>query len=382
MNSPFFVLAPMDDVTDTVFRRIVADCAPADYTVTEFVNVDGLCSRGRDKVIRKLGVELDATPVIAQIWGKTPENFEQIAFEIANGLLGDPEYEQWLVKQRSVRQNTHGDGMQGDSEARSKTYKEYVDASTGAGTTAVRSKASSAPSSARRQARPLRNFVGVDLNFGCPEKNVVKNQCCSALQQPELRGKALAIIEATKRGAGDFPLSIKTRLGFSEIDYTWHEFLLEQKPAMLTVHVRTTRQMSKVPAQWDAIEPIVALRDKISPNTKIIMNGDIMSKKQGIELAEKHGVDGIMIGRGIFQDPYCFASISPWPEVSREDRIKLLIRHIELHDQIYPDGERPFSPLKKFAKVYISDFPGASELRDRIMHTNSAEEALKLLVKC
>jgi tRNA-dihydrouridine synthase len=175
-----FVLAPMDDVTDTVFRRIVADCAPADYTVTEFVNVDGLCSRGRSKVIRKLGVEVDTTPVIAQIWGKTPENFETIAREIADGTIP--------------------------------------------------------------------GFVGVDLNFGCPEKSVVKNECCSALQQPELREKALSIIKATQAGlAGRLPLSIKTRLGFDKIDYSWHEFLLEQKPAMLTVHVRTTKQMSKVP---------------------------------------------------------------------------------------------------------------------------------------
>lgn len=311
MTEPFFVLAPMDDVTDTVFRRIVADCAPADYTVTEFVNVDGLCSRGRSKVIRKLGVELDTTPVIAQIWGKTPENFETIAREIADGTIP--------------------------------------------------------------------GFVGVDLNFGCPEKNVVKNECCSGLQQPALRGKALAIIQATQRGAGDFPLSFKTRLGFSEIDYTWHEFLLEQKPSMLTVHVRTTKQMSKVPAQWEAIEPIVALRDKISPETKIVMNGDILSRKQGEELAEKHGVDGIMIGRGIFHDPYVFALDSPWPEVTREDKVALLKKHIELHDQIYPDGQRPFSPLKKFAKVYMSGFPGASELRDKIMHTETVAEAQKVL---
>ena len=163
-NKPFFVLAPMDDVTDTVFRRIVADCAPADYTVTEFVNVDGLCSRGRSKVIRKLGVELDTTPVIAQIWGKNPENFETIAREIADGTIP--------------------------------------------------------------------GFVGIDLNFGCPEKNVTKNECCSALQQPALRDKALAIIQATQKGANtennNFPVSFKTRLGFGEIDYTWHEFLLSK----------------------------------------------------------------------------------------------------------------------------------------------------------
>lgn len=312
-NKPFFVLAPMDDVTDTVFRRIVSDCAPADYSVTEFVNVDALCSRGRDKVIRKLGVELDSKPVIAQIWGKTPENFETIARELADGTIP--------------------------------------------------------------------GFVGVDLNFGCPEKNVVKNECCSGLQQPALRDKALKIIEATQKGAGDFPVSFKTRLGFDSIDYTWHEFLLNFKPSMLTIHARTTKQMSKVPAAWEAILPIIKLRDKISPETKIVLNGDITNKMHGEELAKKYGVDGIMIGRGIFQDPYSFASLSPWPEVPREQRIALFKRHVELHDEIYPDGQRPFSPLKKFAKVYISDFPGASELRDKIMHTNSVPEAMSLLKK-
>jgi tRNA-dihydrouridine synthase len=315
MPKPIFILAPMDDVTDTVFRRIVSDCAPADYTVTEFVNVDGLCSRGRSKVIRKLGVELDTTPVIAQIWGKNPENFETIAREIADGTIP--------------------------------------------------------------------GFVGVDLNFGCPEKNVIKNECCSGLQQTALRDKALAIIKATQKGANDgskgFPVSFKTRLGFSEIDYSWHEFLLEQKPSILTVHVRTTREMSKVPAHWEAIEPIVALRDKISPNTKIIMNGDIMDRQQGTELAKKHGVDGIMIGRGIFHDPFAFAEKPIWQDKTREERIELFKKHVELHHQTYPDGSRPFSPLKKFAKVYISDFSGASELRDKIMHTNTVDEALAVI---
>ncbi len=313
MKKPFFILAPMDDVTDTVFRRIVADCTAPDFTMTEFVNVDGLISIGRPKLMHRLSVSLDTAPVIAQIWGKTPENFRIIADEIASGVIP--------------------------------------------------------------------GFVGLDLNFGCPEKSVVKNECCSALQQPHLRDKALAIIKATQEGLqGRLPLSIKTRLGFDKIDYSWHELLLEQKPAMLTVHVRTTRQMSKVPAQWEAIELILALRDKISPETKVVMNGDIMDKTQGIELAEKHGVDGIMIGRGIFHDPYAFAEKSPWEQMSKEERIALLVHHIELHQQSYPNGERPFNPLKKFAKIYISNFDGASELRDKIMHTSDAGEALALLV--
>lgn len=314
MTQPFFILAPMDDVTDTVFRRIVADCAAPDLTMTEFVNVDGLCSEGRERLLPKLLVEQDSIPVIAQIWGKELENFEQIASELVDGTIP--------------------------------------------------------------------GFVGVDLNFGCPDKAVVKNECCSALAVPELRNKAISIIKATQKGLNErLPLSIKTRLGFDKIDYSWHELLLQQKPDMLTVHVRTTKQMSKVPAQWVAIEPIVALRDKVSPKTKIVLNGDIENKTHGNKLARKHGVDGIMIGRGVFQDPYTFSESFPaqWQAMGRDQRIELFVKHLQLFQETYSNGERKFNPLKKFAKIYVSDFSGASELRDKIMHTNNVDEALALL---
>jgi len=305
----------MDDVTDTVFRRVVSDSAAPDVNMTEFVNVDGLCSPGWPKLMPRLSTKQDNIPVIAQIWGKKPENFEQIAKEIASGEIP--------------------------------------------------------------------GFVGIDLNFGCPDKAVLKNECCSALAQPDLRDKALAIIKATQKGAGSasrrIPVSIKTRLGFDKIDYSWHEFLLQQKPSMLSVHVRTTRQMSKVPAQWDAIEPIVKLRDEISPETKIVLNGDIMNRAQGIELAKKHKVDGIMIGRGVFQDPYCFAVTSPWPEASKQDKINLLRKHFELFASTYSADERKYAPLKKFVKIYISNFDGAAELREQIMQTESVEQGLELL---
>jgi tRNA-dihydrouridine synthase len=320
MSKPFFILAPMDDVTDTVFRRIVHDCAPADYYVTEFVNVDGLCSPGRLKLMPKLGTINDKGKVFAQIWGKIPENFEQIAREISEGTIP--------------------------------------------------------------------GFSGIDLNFGCPEKSVVKNECCSALAQPKFRSKAVKIIKATQKGAGSasrrMPISIKTRLGFGEVDYSWHKLLLEQKPSMLTVHVRTTKEMSKVPARWDAIDEVVRLRDEISPETKIVLNGDIENRKQGEELAKNHKVDGIMIGRGIFHDPYCFASVSrarPWKQVDKTEKVSLLIKHVDLFIKTWPNGERNYNTLKKFVKVYITGFDGASELRDRIMHTNSPEEALELLKK-
>lgn len=319
MSKPIFILAPMDDVTDTVFRRVVADCAPPDYTMTEFVNVDGLCSPGRPQLISKLDTTLDNVPVIAQIWGSKPENFETIAREIASGEIP--------------------------------------------------------------------GFSGIDINFGCPAKSEIRANCCSALQQKELRPEAKAMIEATLKGASasdnSFPVSFKTRLGFDHIDYTWHEFLLSYKPSMLTVHVRTTKQMSKVPAQWEAITPILKLRDEISPDTKIIMNGDIMSRDHGLEIVEKYGVDGVMIGRGIFQNPYCFDENSDdkWAAFSEKERIAHFKRHVLLHIEQWPDNMKPFNPLKKFAKVYISDFPGASDMRAKIMDITEAKDALQVIAK-
>lgn len=313
MKKALFILAPMDDVTDTVFRRIVSECAAPDLTMTEFVNVDGLCSAGRERVLPKLSSVQDATPAIAQIWGKRPENFEQIAREIAKG--------------------------------------------------------------------DINGYTAIDINFGCPDKAVVKNECCSAMQQPELWDKALAIIRATIKGAGDTPVSLKTRLGFREIDYRWHELLLKEQPSMLTVHARTTKQMSKVPAQWEAITPIIELRKKLSPETKIVLNGDVRDRDHGLELAKMYGVDGIMIGRGVFKNPYCFADNAEqvWAEQGRKERIALFRKHIELFAETYTSGERKYNPLKKFAKIYISDFAGSAELRQQIMETTSLAEAQKLL---
>jgi tRNA-dihydrouridine synthase len=313
MSKPIFILAPMDDVTDTVFRRVIAECAAPDMTMTEFVNVDGLCSPGRPRLIRKLDTSLDSAPVIAQIWGKKPENFETIAREISSG--------------------------------------------------------------------DIPGFSGIDINFGCPAKSEIKADCCSALQKLELRPEAEAMIEATLRGASEFPVSFKTRLGFNQIDYTWHEFLLGYKPSMLTVHVRTTKQMSKVPADWGAIKPILELRDKLSPDTKIIMNGDIMDKQHGREIVELYGVDGVMVGRGIFQNPYCFDDNAQekWAGISKKDRVDHFKRHVLMHEKQWPDNAKPFNPLKKFAKVYISDFSGASDLRAKIMETEVVSEALAVI---
>ena len=297
----------MDDVTDCVFRTIISECAPADLYVTEFVNVDGLQSVGRDKLLHKLRMLPGESNVVAQLWGLNPDNFYKCAQELSD--MG---------------------------------------------------------------------FVGIDLNMGCPAKSEVKSGACSALINN--RDLAVDIIKATQAGSGNLPVSVKTRLGFSSIDLSWHELLLQQKLNMLTVHWRTRKQMSKVPAQWEYATNIIELRDSLSPATKIIGNGDVMSRQQGNELIQKYGLDGVMIGRGVFQDPFVFAVNSGWRTMLPEQKIDLYRRHVKLFEQTWRSGERKLVTLNKFCKIYINGFDGAKELRERLMNAKTTTELLEILV--
>ncbi|HYH74508.1 MAG TPA: tRNA-dihydrouridine synthase [Candidatus Saccharimonadales bacterium] len=307
LPKPFFVLAPMDDVTDSVFRRVVAGCAPPDLYFTEFVNVDGLQSPGRPKLMKKILFTGEEQPIIAQLWGKNPENFYKTAQELVE--MG---------------------------------------------------------------------FAGIDLNMGCPAKTEVKNGCCAALINN--RPLALEIIKATQEGAaGRIPVSVKTRLGFNEVDLSWHELLLQQNLAMLTLHGRTRKEMSAVPAHWDLIGEVRELRDRIAPDTLFVGNGDVMDRAQGEALAEQYGLDGVMIGRGIFKDPFAFAADSPWATYTKEQRVALYTKQVSLFAATWPNRERNIATLNKFCKVYISDFDGAKELREQLMAATTTDELLTIL---
>lgn len=303
---PFFILAPMEAVTDVVFRHVVAKAAAPDVFFTEFTNTDSYFSEaGRPSTKNRLTFTKDEQPIVAQIWGSNPKHFEFMA--------------QGLKEQ---------------------------------------------------------GFAGIDINMGCPAKNVVKVGGGSGLiREPQL---AAEIIVATKKAG--LPVSVKTRLGDIRPDEwrDWLTHILNQDIVNLTIHLRTRKEMSKVPAHYELIEEIKALRDEIAPQTLLTINGDIRDRQHGLELVQTTGVDGIMIGRGIFTNPYAFAADKK--ERSREELLGLLDIQLDLFDSYTTElGPRPYDPLKRFFKVYVRDFPGASELRDQLMHTSTTAEARQLI---
>ena len=305
LHRPFLILAPMEGVTDVIFRQVVARAGRPDLFFTEFTNVSSYASeKGRDNALERLEIAPSDSPIIAQIWGKNPEHF-------------------------------------------AKTCEALEDL----------------------------GFSGVDLNFGCPDKHVNKAGGGAAMiKTPEL---AIECFRNAKKST-NLPVSIKTRLGWAKLDEykDWLSTLLNEHPAALTVHLRTKKEMSKVAAHYELIPEIIKLRDTLSPETKLIINGDIKDKAAALKLHETYPeVDGFMIGRGVFANPYCFTDHTP----TREELMELLKFHLGLFEEKSKTTYLSYEPLKHFFKMYINNFPGASDLRAKLMETHSVSEARAII---
>lgn len=305
LPQPFSVLAPMDDVTDLVFREIVCETARPDLFFTEFANCEALCSEGKKFQESRLRLTDRQHPIIAQIWGVDPEHFKTIA-----------QYIQTL------------------------------------------------------------GFDGIDINMGCPIRVVVKNGACAGLIRD--RKRAHEIILATQEGAGKLPVSVKTRIGLNTIiTEDWIGFLLEHNLAAITVHGRTAKEQSKVPNHWDEIGKAVQLRNRIAPETIIVGNGDVKTWKEAVQITKVCGVDGVMIGRGIFNNMWAFEK-NDGKMHTKAELLDLLKKHVVLFDQTWGNTKK-FEILKKFFKIYINGFDGAKEMRAHVMESKTAEEVLRKL---
>lgn len=302
---PFFVLAPMEDVTDIVFRHVVSEAARPDVFFTEFTNTESFCHpEGIHSVRGRLTFSEDEQPMVAHIWGDKPDHFREMSIGLAE--MG---------------------------------------------------------------------FKGIDLNMGCPVDNVAKKGKGSGLiLRPET---AAEIIQAAK--AGGLPVSVKTRLGYYEIDEwkDWLKHVFEQDIANLSIHLRTRKEMSKVDAHWELIEAVKKLRDEIAPDTLLTINGDIPDRQTGLELAEKYGIDGVMIGRGIFNNPFAFEK-EPRVHTSKE-LLDLLRLHLTLFTKYSKEETRQFKSLRRFFKIYVRGIRSASELRHKLMSTETTDQARALI---
>ena len=305
LPKPFFILAPMEDVTDVVFRHVITEAGRPDVFFTEFTNSESYCHpNGMESVRGRLTFTEDEQPIVAHIWGDKPEYFRQMSI-----------------------------GM-----------KEM-------------------------------GFRGIDLNMGCPVQNVAaKGRGAGLINHPET---AAELIQAAK--AGGLPVSVKTRLGYTEIDEwrDWLAHILRQDIANLSIHLRTRKEMSKVDAHWELIPAIKKLRDEVAPQTLLTINGDIPDRAKGMELAEKYGIDGVMIGRGVFTNPFAFEKEPR--EHSVREFLDLLLLQLDLFDKYSKEESRPFKPLLRFFKIYIRGFRGASELRHHLMSTKTTDEVREML---
>lgn len=219
-------------------------------------------------------------------------------------------------------------------------------------------------------------FDGIDINMGCPDRAVEKQGAgAGMIKNPKI---AREIINAAREGAPSLPISVKTRIGYNKVEIdTWIASLLEMKLPALTVHLRTRKEMSDVPAHWELMSSIVELRNRISPETIIIGNGDVISLEDGRNKINETGCDGVMIGRGIFGNPWFFSG-KVVSEISPKERLEVMLEHAKAFDKLLGDIKN-FAIMKKHFKAYVSGWEGAKELRVKLMETNDLKEVSKIV---
>lgn len=305
LKKPFFVLAPMADVTDAAFRRIIEKYGKPDVFWTEFVSADGLCSEGRKVLVRDLEFTKKEKPIVAQLFSSKPEKMREAAALCQK--LG---------------------------------------------------------------------FDGIDINMGCPDRSIEKQGCGAAMiKNPKL---AREIIRAAKEGAPKLPISVKTRIGYNKNEIaTWIPEILEEGVAALTVHCRTRKEMSLVPARWEHVREVIELRNKISPQTLILGNGDVKDLDDARAKAQEFGADGVMLGRAIFGNPWLFSSLHGKQTIPTiKEKLEVLVEHTKLYEKLLGDI-KSFAIMKKHYKAYVNGFEGAKEFRTELMEANDATEVGK-----
>lgn len=318
LPKPFTALAPLDGVTDVVFRQIITEIGKPDVLFTEFTMCQGLLSKGRKRVEDNLLFTKEQQPVVAQIWGIEPEHFYKVAKELnERGFAG-------------------------------------IDINMGC---------------------PERTVIRDGACSALIKNPTLAAEIIQATKEgAQAGGRARLRAKRDRGGTGDLPVSVKTRIGFNQpVIEEWLGMLLKQDLATLTVHLRTVAEMSRVSAHWELMPEIMKLRDELAPQTLIMGNGDLTSMDDIQEKYKTYGCDGFMVGRGIFANPWFFNPKVNMEEVTVEERIKLYQHHIALFEKQWNDTKN-FALLKKFGKTYISNFANSSDFREKLMTSKTIQE--------
>jgi nifR3 family TIM-barrel protein len=309
------VLAPMADVTDPAFRRIIAKYGKPDVIWTEFVSADGLFLGGFEHLVKDLAFSEEERPIVAQFFTSKPEMMQKAA-ELAVDM----------------------------------------------------------------------GFDGIDINMGCPDKSVEKQGAGSAhIKNPDLAQKViLSAMEGAKKDGKNIPVSVKTRIGYNKNELeTWLPKILETNPAVVTIHARTRKEMSLVPARWEHVKRAVEIRDNFvdSKGNKsqalIFGNGDVIDIQEAEKKVKETGCDGVMLGRAIFGNPWCFSRTVKREDVSIPDRLRVMVEHTKLFEELLP--HKSFAIMKKHYKAYVNGWDGAKELRLKLMETKTAREVEEIV---
>lgn len=308
LNKPIMALAPLYDVTDAAFRFVIAKYGKPDVMWTEFISADGLASEiGLARLKHHLIFDGSERPIVAQIFGKDPENYFKAAQLIAE-----------------------------------------------------------------------MKFDGIDINLGCPDKNIMKQGSCAALFHNPLLVQEL--VKAAKAGAPNLPVSVKIRVGDTKLDWeSWISNLLLSEPAAIAIHLRTRKEMSKVAAHWELMPKIVKFihaNTSLENRPKILGNGDVENIEEAKEKIAQTGADGVMFGRAIFGNPWLFAGKVP----SIQEKMQAMIEHTQIFEDHF-SGIKNFEIMKKHYKAYAADFDGAKELRIELMAAKSAAEVKSIAEK-
>ena len=305
LPKPFFVLAPLANVTDMAFRALIAKYGKPDVFWTEFVSADGLIlatPEGKEKLLRDLKFSEAERPIIAQLFTSKPEMMEKAA-ALAQEL----------------------------------------------------------------------GFDGIDINMGCPDKSIEKQGAGAKLiTTPEL---AVELINAAKRGAPNLPVSVKTRLGYNrDVLEEWLPKILSAEPVAVTVHARTRKEMSAVPARWERVKRAVEIRNELGSSALIIGNGDVKDLEDARQKVAETGADGAMLGRAIFGNPWLFSEEKP----NLETRLRVAVEHSKMFETMLGDIKN-FALMKKHFKAYVEGFTGAKELRMQLMETTNAQQIEEII---